>query len=89
MKTWLLRKRVLTAIAVSFVASVVYLKVIRTWHSNWGATAEEAARRMPLEDRIPDPGAVTTRGITVRARPGLIWPWIVQMGERPRAGYYS
>jgi hypothetical protein len=27
--------------------------------------------------------------ITINARPEAIWPWLVQIGEPPRAGYYS
>jgi hypothetical protein len=76
------------AIAVC-MAGVVYFKLVRPWHRHWGATAEEIARSMPLDDRIPDPTVVTTRALTVRARPEQIWPWIVQMGEPPRAGFYS
>jgi hypothetical protein len=44
---------------------------------------------MPLDNSISNPTAITTRALTVRARPEQIWPWIVQMGEPPRGGYYS
>jgi hypothetical protein len=44
---------------------------------------------MPLDDQIPNPSLITTRAVTIETRPEDIWPWIVQMGEPPRAGYYS
>jgi len=71
------------------LTGAAYLKLLRPWYRHWSATAEEIARLMPLDDRIPDPNVVTTRALTVRARPEQIWPWIVQMGDPPRAGYYS
>jgi hypothetical protein len=77
-----------TTIAVC-MAGVAYFKLVRPWYRHWGATPEEVSRSMPLDDRIPDPNVVTTRALTVRARPEEIWPWIVQVGEPPRAGYYS
>src|SRR5215216_2511612 len=71
------------------IAGAAYFKLVRPWYRHWGATAEEIARSMPLDDRIPNPTTITTRALTVRARPEQIWPWIVQMGEPPRGGYYS
>jgi hypothetical protein len=44
---------------------------------------------MPLDDEIPEANLVTTRAITIEAPVHDVWPWIVQMGDRPRAGYYS
>jgi hypothetical protein len=75
--------------AAAGVAGTIAIRLIRPWYLNWGATAEEIARPMPLDDRIVDPGLVTTRAITIRARPEQVWPWIVQIGEPPRAGFYS
>jgi hypothetical protein len=55
----------------------------------WRATELESTRPMPLDDEIPDPTYVTNRAVTIQATPEEIWPWIAQMGELPRAGYYS
>jgi hypothetical protein len=79
----------ITAAIALGIAGGVYVKVVRPWYRNWGATPAEIARSMPLDDRIPDASVVTTRAVTIQARPAQIWPWIVQMGEPPRAGYYS
>ena len=32
---------------------------------------------------------MTNRAITIDARPEEIWPWLAQMGELPRGGFYS
>ena len=48
----------------------------------------EDNRALPGDDLLPDAAAQITHGITIRATPEAIWPWLVQMGCR-RAGYYS
>jgi len=69
--------------------TVAYLKVVRPWVLNWGATKEEAARPMPGDEILPGAALQTTRVVTVDAAPDCIWPWLVQMGPRPRAGAYT
>ena len=32
---------------------------------------------------------VTNRAITIDASPQVVWPWLAQMGELPRGGFYS
>jgi hypothetical protein len=44
---------------------------------------------MPLDERVADPSAVSTRAISIDAPADKVWPWLAQMGDRPRAGYYS
>jgi hypothetical protein len=50
----------------------------------------EAEQAMPLagDELLPDAVGSATHGITIAARPEVIWPWLVQMGCR-RAGWYS
>jgi hypothetical protein len=62
---------------------------IRHWYLHWGATPTELKRTMPLDDRVAQPNLDSTMAITIDAPPEDIWPWIVQLGEPPRAGYYS
>jgi hypothetical protein len=76
------------AFALAF-AGTTSVKLFRRWYRNWGATAEEIARPMPQDGQIVNPNVITTRAITIQAQPEHIWPWIVQMGDPPRAGYYS
>ncbi len=48
---------------------------------------DEARRPLPGDEVVP--GKLQwTQGVTIRARPTEIWPWLVQLGCR-RAGWYS
>ena len=85
MKTALLLK----ATIVTGVACMAYIRVARPWVLNWGATKEEVGRSMPGDDILPGASLQTTRVMTVDAPPECIWPWLVQMGPRPRAGAYT
>ena len=70
------------AVALTGVAA------LRRWHQRWGATDEEVAGQMP-DDELVNPAAFTaTRAITISAPPGVVWPWLVQVGFG-RAGFYS
>ncbi len=80
---------------VAFVAgglatgALAYARFGRPWVLNWGATAEEVARSLPGDDLVPGAALQTTRALTIDAPPAAIWPWLVQMGPRPRAGAYT
>lgn len=66
-----------------------YVRFLRPKQLRWGATDEEVARPMPLDGEVQDPTFVSTRAVTIGARPDEIWLWLAQIGESPRAGYYS
>jgi proline iminopeptidase len=67
----------------------VYLPLIRPRILRWGATAEEARRRLPGEGLVPDARRdPSTMAVTIDAPPERVWPWLVQMGC-DRAGWYS
>lgn len=68
--------------------AAAYLNLIRPWQQHWGATANEVAAPMPGDDLVRNPLEVTTRAVTVHARPEHIWPWLAQMGNN-RGGLYS
>jgi hypothetical protein len=76
------------AVAGSSAVAVTYLRVLRPWQLGWGATEEERGRPMPGDDLVEAPTFNATRAITIRAQPGDIWPWLVQVGVN-RAGWYS
>jgi hypothetical protein len=82
-------RRLILGVSVSCAAIGCYFRCVRPWHLRWGASDDEVMRLMPLDERISDPTSVSTRAITIQARPDQIWPWLVQMGDAPRAGYYS
>ena len=70
------------------VAVFVYVFLVRPWHLNWGATAEEASAPLPGDDLVPEPKTAATHAITIGAPPDRVWPWLVQLGQ-DRAGFYS
>lgn len=78
----------MTSLAVG-VSTVAFFTRVRRWYLRWGATDAEVARPMPLDEHVPDPMLKSTMAITIDAPPDKVWPWLVQMGDPPRAGYYS
>jgi hypothetical protein len=55
----------------------------------WGATAEEAASRLPGDELLEHADGVSTRAITIDAPAASVWPWLAQMGPSPRGGAYT
>ena len=53
------------------------------------ATADERARALPGDERIPRAIDTLTHGVTIRRAPRGVWPWLVQMGAGSRGGWYS
>ena len=68
--------------------SAVYVKVVRPWALRWGATDQEAARRLPGDGVVQRADFVATRATTIHATADQGWPWLVQIGSG-RAGWYS
>jgi len=81
--------RLAGALAGGTAAASASVVLLRRWQRRWEAAAEEIARPLPLDDEVSDPTYVTNRAITVPAQPEDVWPWIAQMGELPRGGFYS
>jgi hypothetical protein len=75
------------AIGLAGLLLLAYRSLGRPWHQRWGATDEEIARALPGDELLPDAN-VSTRAITIDARPEQVWPWLVQLGYG-RAGWYS
>ncbi len=73
----------------AWLGAVAYAKLLRPRIVNWGATEEEASRAMPGDGVVPDAALQTTRAISIGAPPEAVWPWLVQMGPKPRAGVYT
>jgi hypothetical protein len=78
-------------LAIGALGTIVVLGAyrlwIQPWQHRWGATDQEVRRAMPGDDVVPD-AASTTRAMTIAARPGQVWPWLVQLGYG-RGGWYS
>jgi hypothetical protein len=87
---WLLRILIAVAGVAASTAAIdrLYRRFLRGRVLTWGATAEEAARRLPGDDLLERADIVATRAIGIDAPPSAIWPWLVQMGPG-RAGAYT
>ncbi|HEY7269757.1 MAG TPA: SRPBCC family protein [Dehalococcoidia bacterium] len=82
--------RALATLAVAkTVAIIFYFKLLRPGVLNWGASHQEADAGLPGDGVLPSANLQTTRAITIDAPTAAVWPWLVQMGPRPRAGAYT
>lgn len=68
---------------------VLYRMLLRRPIMTWGATAEEAAARLPGDELLEDADGLSTRAISIGAPRSAVWPWIAQMGPAPRGGAYT
>ncbi len=75
--------------AAAAAAGAAYHFLLRPWHVSWGSTPEERDRKMPLDELVEKPNYATNRAVTINAPAEKIWPWLVQMGELPRGGFYT
>ena len=75
-------------LAAAAALEVATYPLWRRWCLTWGATDDEADRPLPGDDLLAKPAIVTTRAVLVDAKPGAIWPWLVQMGPG-RGGVYT
>lgn len=49
----------------------------------WGVTQAETTLRYPCDDFVLDPILRAWRGVTVRAKPEQVWPWVAQIRLAP------
>lgn len=70
------------------VTTIIYLLVLWPWMSTWGATGAELEKTLPGDTLVPDPTLQSTKGLTIKARPEEIYPWLLQIGV-DRGGMYS
>jgi hypothetical protein len=85
MKTFL----IILGVLVLLVALVVVLAIVFTpWMNRWHTTSEERAAAFPGDDLVADPKLVINRGVTIKAAPEKIYPWLLQIGA-DKAGMYS
>jgi hypothetical protein len=82
----------LRGLVLGFAGAVViigaYLILIGPWQRRWGATDEEVDRAMPGDELLRRGAPTTTRAVTIDARPGDVFPWLLQIGYG-RGGWYS
>ncbi len=61
---------------------------VRRQLMRWGATDGEVKMSLPGDGVARKANYQSTLAITIKAPPGAIWPWVVQMGQE-RAGFYT
>ena len=66
-----------------------YFLLLRRPVMTCGATPAEASGRLPGDELLEEADGVATRAIDVDAPPAAVWPWIAQMGPKPRGGAYT
>ena len=74
--------------AVTALATVGAILLVRWASLRWGATDDELRMMLPGDDQLPDPDLTATRGISIDATPSEVWPWLAQLGQN-RGGFYS
>ena len=84
---WPVRILALAAAVTACTAAMdrLYRRYLRQRVLTWGATADEATRRLPGDELLDPADIVATRAIGIDAPPSAIWPWLVQIGPG-RAG---
>ena len=76
-----------TFVFYAFIA-LIYWRLIRPIHINWGAASSEIKMKLPGDELISSNRIVSTRAITIHAKKEKIWPWIAQTGQN-RGGFNS
>ena len=82
-------ENVLRAFLAASALTLAYLKLVRPRVLSWGARPDEVAAVLPGDAILPSVCLQTTRAVGIDALPEQVWPWLVQMGPRPRAGVYT
>jgi hypothetical protein len=80
--------RIAGGLVLGGAAAIATYALTRRRLLNWGATRAEVEGGQPGDDRVANANYVSTRAVTIHARPSEIWPWLAQMGYR-RGGLYS
>jgi hypothetical protein len=85
-----LRRQTLLVSAGALIGgAALYRRFFRGPILSWGATCDEATRRLPGDELLEQADGIATRAITIDAPPAAVWPWIAQMGPSPRGGAYT
>jgi hypothetical protein len=80
---------IILGILLALVVIVIVLAIVFTpWMNRWHTSAEERAASFPGDDLVTAPKLLINRGVTIKAAPESIYPWLVQIGA-DKAGMYS
>jgi hypothetical protein len=81
-------KRLAGLLVAALLVPVLYRRYLRRPVLSWGATPDEADRRLPGDELLEHADLVSTRAVSIDAPARDVWPWLVQMGPG-RAGAYT
>ena len=81
------RRRRLATAAVA--AGGLYQLLGRSRVLGWGADELEARGPLPGDDLLAEADGISTRAVSIAAKPSAVWPWLAQMGPSPRGGAYT
>ena len=84
-----MRWRPIALVPAALLGGLLYQALLRRPILTWGATAAEAASRLPGDELLEDADGVATRAIGIDAPAAAVWPWLAQMGPSPRGGAYT
>ncbi len=76
MLTWGRTVTDMTWLAAGWVSGAA----VRRLSMRTGVSDAEALGPLPGDDVLPHPMVEWTRGVTVRAAPEEVWPWLAHMG---------
>ena len=75
--------------AVAFVGWLTLASLAAPWHRLWGSTAAELAMPLPGDESLDGPPTYWIQhAVSIDAPPGIVWPWLAQLGT-DRGGFYS
>lgn len=74
--------------AVGIGGTILLRPFLRRWYATWGAEPAETILALPYDELIAQPRISNTRGISIAAPAGVVWAWLVQIGQG-RGGLYS
>jgi hypothetical protein len=79
---------VLAFVVVVVLGVVLLPPLTRSYTSRWGANDREIAMALPGDEYVPDPTAVSTKAVSIKAPPQLVYKLLLQMGYK-RGGWYG
>ena len=56
--------------------------------ARWGVSDSETRLRYPCDEFVQSPALEAWRGVTVRAAPRVVWPWLTQVRVAPYSYYW-
>lgn len=80
--------KVIRGLGTMFLLYGASVVALHPWYQNWGATKSEIRAPMVGDPEDGSREHLINHVVTVKANPGDVWKWLVQLGQ-DRAGFYS